>query len=68
MSKDYHALVCHHSNQVYRLLTLRVLCDDAGAGSCPCCGTNVIFQRRCMEAIGGFVYGSGTPSHNNSCD
>jgi cellulose synthase (UDP-forming) len=29
-------------------------------GSTPCCGTNVVFQRAALTAVGGFTYGSIT--------
>jgi cellulose synthase (UDP-forming) len=36
------------------------VCRWDGAESTPCCGTNVIFSRKCLTEIGGFVYGSVT--------
>ena len=29
-----------------------------GAQSTPCCGTNVVFSRKNLTSVGGFVYGS----------
>lgn len=46
--------------QQYRYFYGPVLQGWDGADSAPCCGTNVIFSRACLTAIGGFIYGSVT--------
>lgn len=46
--------------QQYRYFYGPVLQGWDGAGSTPCCGTNVVFSRECLGFIGGFVYGSVT--------
>lgn len=46
--------------QQYKYFYGPVLQGWDGADACPCCGTNVIFSRKNLTAIGGFVYGSVT--------
>lgn len=46
--------------QQYRYFYGPVLQGWDGADSAPCCGTNVIFSRACLTAVGGFIYGSVT--------
>lgn len=46
--------------QQYRYFYGPVMQGWDGAGCAPCCGTNVIFSRKCLTSVGGFVYGSVT--------